>query len=112
MFKDSYKFVRKCNPCQNFLGKTKRDAITLQKTMVEKPFFQWGLYVIGPINPKYSKGHSYIITTTNYFTKWQEVMALRNAESEQSIHFLKENIFSRFGVLENFIIDNGSIFIG
>jgi hypothetical protein len=48
--------------------------------MVEKPFSQWGLDVIGPINPKSRKGHAYIITTTDYFTKWQEVVALRNAD--------------------------------
>jgi hypothetical protein len=76
----------------------KRVAMPLQTAMVEKPFSQWGLDVIGLINPKSSKGHSYIITTTDYFTKWQEVVALRNADSEQLIHFLKENILSRFGV--------------
>jgi transposase InsO family protein len=68
--------------------------------------------VIGPINPKSSKGHSYIVIATDYFTKWQEATALRNANSDQLIHFLKENILSRFGVQEKFITDNGSIFIG
>jgi transposase InsO family protein len=39
-------------------------------------------------------------------------VTLRNVDSEQLIHFLKENIPSRFGVPEKFITDNGSIFIG
>jgi hypothetical protein len=112
MFKYSYDFVRKCIPCQTFSGKMKRVAMPLQSAMVEQPFSQWGLDVIGPINPKSSKGHSYIITATDYFTKWQEAVALRNANSEQLIHFLKENVLSRFGVPEKFITDNGSIFIG
>jgi len=80
--------------------------------MVEQPFAQWGLYVISPINPKSRKDHSYIITSTDYFTKWKEVVALRNADLEQLIHFLKENILSKFGVPKKFITDNGSIFIG
>jgi hypothetical protein len=72
MFKDAYELIRKCIPCQTFSGKMKRVAMPLQSTMVEKPFSQWGLDVIGPINPKSSKGNAYIITATDYFTKWQE----------------------------------------
>jgi hypothetical protein len=37
---------------------------------------------------------------------------LKKVDSEQLIIFLKDNILSRFGVLEKFITDNGSIFIG
>jgi hypothetical protein len=76
----------------------KRDAITLQTSMVEKPFIQWGLDVICMINTKSGKGPSYIVTTTDYFTKWLEATALRNANSDQLIHFLKENILSISGV--------------
>jgi hypothetical protein len=56
----------------------KRVAIPLQYKMVEQPFAQWGLDVIGPINLRPSKWHSYIITAINYFTKWKEAMALIN----------------------------------
>ena len=80
--------------------------------MVEQSFSQWGLDVIGPIKLNSIKGHAYIIATADYFTKWQEVEALRNAYLEKLIHFLKENVLSRFGVPENFIKDNGSFFIG
>jgi hypothetical protein len=69
------------------------------------------LDVIGPINPKSDKGHSYIITTNDYFTKWPEAIALKEANTEHLIQFLQGNILSGFGVLEKFITDNGSIFI-
>jgi hypothetical protein len=42
----------------------KRSAMPLQPILVEEPFSQWGLDVIGPINPKSSKGHVYILTAT------------------------------------------------
>lgn len=84
----------------------------LKSSMVEQPFIQWGLDVIGPINPKSSKGHPDIFTTTDYFTKWQEETTLRNAYFDHLIHFLKENILYRFGVPKKFITDNGSIFVG
>jgi hypothetical protein len=66
--------------------------------MIEDPFTHWGLDVIGPINPKSNKGHSYILTATDYFTKWQEVVSLKKVDSEELITFLKDNILSRFGV--------------
>ena len=39
-------------------------------------------------------------------------MALKRVDSKELIKFLKDNILSRFGVLEKFITNNGSIFIG
>jgi transposase InsO family protein len=53
----------------------------------------------------------FILTTTDYFKKWPEAMALKKVDSEELIKFLKDNIFSRFDVLDKFITDNGSIFI-
>jgi hypothetical protein len=38
----------------------KKSAMPLQPISVEQPFSQWGLDVIGPINPKSSKGNTYI----------------------------------------------------
>jgi hypothetical protein len=66
IFKDSYATIRKCVSCQQFSRKMKRFAMPLQPISVEKPFSQWGLDVIGPINPKSSKGiyiysHRYIL---------------------------------------------------
>jgi hypothetical protein len=112
IFKDSYVEIRKCVSCQKFSGKMKRVAMPLQPISVEDPFAQWGLDVVGPINPKSSKGHLYILTATYYFTKWKEAIALKKVDSEELINFLKDNILSRFGVPEKFITDNGSIFIG
>ena len=61
--------TRKCISCKTKLGKMKKASMTLQPIIVEEPFTQWGLDVIGPINPKSNKGHSYILTVTDYFTK-------------------------------------------
>jgi hypothetical protein len=90
----------------------KKFVMPLQPIVVEKSFSQWGFDVVGPINPKYSKGNMYILTTTNYFMKWMEAVALNKVDVEELIKFLKDNILSRFGVPDKFIIDNGSLFIG
>jgi len=79
--------------------------------VVEKPFSQWGLDVVGPIIMKYSKQDMYILKATDYFTKWLEAVALKKVDVEELIRFLKDNILSRFGVPDKFVTDNGSIFI-
>jgi transposase InsO family protein len=54
----------------------------------------------------------YILTATDYFTKWPKAFALKRVDSEELIKFLKDNIFSIFSVPDKFITDNGSVFIG
>jgi hypothetical protein len=44
--------------------------------------------------------------------KLLEAVTLKKVDDEEIIKFLKDNILSRFGVLDKFITENGSIFIG
>jgi hypothetical protein len=112
IFKDSYATIRKCVSCQQFSEKMKKSTMPLQPIYVEQPFSQCGLDVVGPINLKSSKGHIYIRTAMDYFTKWPEAVALKRVDSDELIKFLKDTFLSRFDVLDKFIIDNGLIFIG
>ena len=89
----------------------KREAMSLQPILVDAPFMQWTLDVIGPINPKSSPGHAYILTATNYFIKWKETRALKEADTSKLILVIEENILSRFGVPQKFIIDNGTFVV-
>jgi hypothetical protein len=52
------------------LEREKKVAFPLQPVIIEHPFQQWGLDVIGEINPNSSQLHKYILTTTDYFTRW------------------------------------------
>jgi len=42
------------------------------------PFSAWGIYVIGPMSPKASNGHKYILVVINYFTKWVEATSYKS----------------------------------
>jgi hypothetical protein len=79
----------------------KKETMSLQPIKIEDFFAQWGLDVIGLINPKYNKDHSYILTATAYFTKWKEFLALKKVDYEQLITFLKDNVLLIVGILEN-----------
>jgi transposase InsO family protein len=69
------------------------------------------LDLIGPINPLSLARQIFILTTTYYFTKWAEVVPLKHLADEQVISSLENNIFSRFGLPLEIIIDNGIAFI-
>jgi hypothetical protein len=51
------------------------------------PFQQWGLDFIGEINPHSSAQHRWILTVTDYFTKWVEAIPTRRATDSVVIDF-------------------------
>jgi hypothetical protein len=80
-----------------FSGKQKIPALPLIPVKTEAPFQQWGLDFIGEIHPHSSAQHKWILTATDYFTKWVEAIPTRNATDSVVINFLEDNILSRFG---------------
>jgi hypothetical protein len=112
VFRDSYKFVQACVECQNFVDREKFSSMPLQPVLLYFPFSKWGLDFIEPIVPSSSTCHIFILTATDYFTKWTEAIPLKHAQDEQIISFLEfQNIFSRFGLPIEIISNNGHAFI-
>jgi hypothetical protein len=68
LFKDAHAYSRSCEACQKVAGREHKVVIPLQPVAIEEPFEQWGLDIIGEINPHSSKQHKYILTATDYFT--------------------------------------------
>ena len=66
---------------------------------------------IGPINPPYSYGHKWILATTDYFTRWKEAIALKDATKSLVVEFL-DGIVTRFGAPSTIILDNAKYFVG
>ena len=88
----------------------KKAVLPLQPVIIEVPFQQWGLDIVGPITPPSSQQYKYILIATNYFTRWVEAIPLRVVNSEQGISFLDSFIITRFGVPESLIFDNATYF--
>eukprot|EP00253_Pinus_taeda_P032149 PITA_32149 len=91
---------------KNHEGKKKLLPLPLKPISTEKPFQQWGLDFIGEIHPSTSGQHKWILTATDYFTKWIEAIPCRQANDSVIMQFLETNILSRFGCLEKIITDN------
>lgn len=80
------------------MGKIRQSAMPLKPMVVEEPFQQWGIDSIGVINHNSSMSHNFILTITNYFTRWWEVMPCKNANQEAVIEMIMR-IITCFGIL-------------
>lgn len=98
VFKDAYKHVETCHTCQVTAIREKNPSLPLQPITEVKPFAMWGLDFIGMINPPSSTQHRYILTATDYCTRWSEAQALKNCTTDAVIKFL-ENIITSSDVL-------------
>jgi hypothetical protein len=92
------------------LGKQKLAALPLQLVVVEAPFQQWGLDFIGQFKDNSSNGYTWIITTTDYFTKWVEAIPTKSKTDKVVMDFLEDIIITRFGVPAKITTDNAKAF--
>ncbi|CAL2271126.1 unnamed protein product [Prunus armeniaca] len=110
MVKDCMDYVKKCQACQFHANFIHQPPEPLHPTIASWPFDAWGLDVVGPIAPKSSDGHSYILAATDYFSKWAEAVPLKEVKKENIVNFIKVNIIHRYGVPCYIITDNGKPF--
>jgi len=71
--KDCIEYLRRCHKCQIYANKINAPPHQLFNLVAPWSFAMWGMDVIGPITPKASNGHQFILVAIDYFTKWVEV---------------------------------------
>ena len=80
--------------------------ITLQE------FDKWFIDFVRPISPIGERtGAQYIITTTNYLTRWVEATVVKDCTFATFAKFLFENVVTRFGCPKILINDQGTNFV-
>jgi len=92
MIPNAIAYAKRCNACQihgNFIHQAPEH---LHPTTSSWPFEMWGMDVIGPISPPSSKGHRFILTITNYFSKWAEAIPQKEVKTSHVIKFVKHHV--------------------
>ncbi|XP_021819580.1 uncharacterized protein LOC110761419 [Prunus avium] len=110
MKKDAHDFVKRCHTCQIHANLSHKPPTLLQDMRTPWPFHTWGLDLIGTIHPP-SDGYIWILTATEYFTKWVEAIPLRKATGAAISNFIREYIVCRFGIPYKMVTDNGTPFV-
>ena len=80
----------------------------LNPILVVDLFDVWAIDFMGPFPSSF--GDLYILVGVDYVSKWVEAVPCRAADNKVVLRFLKENIFSGFGVPKAIISDGGSHF--
>jgi transposase InsO family protein len=68
----------------------------LKPIVVEAPFQQWGLDFIGEFKDNSNNGYHWVLTATDYFTRWVEAIPMKKATKEVMMSFLEDRIITRF----------------
>jgi hypothetical protein len=110
MFGDATKFAKKCHECQVHADFIHQPHEPLHATNISWPFEMWGMDIVGPINPPSSKGHKFILAATDYFSKWAELVPLKEDKAENVEHFIRTHLIYRYGVPSRIMSDNGTPF--
>ncbi|PKI73186.1 hypothetical protein CRG98_006432 [Punica granatum] len=92
---DCVKHVRHCHRCQVYADQIKAPPNELRPMTAPWPFSMWGMDVIGPINPKASNGHMFILVAIDYFTKWIDAITLASVTAKAVARFLRRDVIAR-----------------
>ncbi|MCO5571810.1 hypothetical protein L7F22_025558 [Adiantum nelumboides] len=70
------------------------------------PFEKWGIDAIGPL-PRTSTGKQYILTATDYMTRWAEAASVARITAADVSKFVLDYVCSRFGTPLEILSDRG-----
>jgi hypothetical protein len=107
MYQDIKEYIKTCDNCQRYTRQEKNEP--LHSIKILHPFERIGIDIIGPL-PITSRNNRYIVTATEYFTKWPEAKPLKKADAENVAKFLYEEIICRHGTPKILLSDQGSHF--
>ena len=108
LFKDAHQFVSICDKCQRMGNISRKDEPPMHPILEVELFDLWGIDFMGPFPVSYN--NLYIVLAVDYVSKWVEAIPTRTNDAKVVAHFLRSNIFSRFGTPRALITDNGTHF--
>jgi hypothetical protein len=111
MMDDYIKYQKDCKVCQSFGNIQLAHAVVMNSIVKLWSFRGWRLDFIGEIHLRSNMGHQFILVATDYFTKWTEVVPLRNMTNWEVINFVQEHIIYRFGVPQTLTTEQGPSFL-
>jgi hypothetical protein len=111
MRSDIDKYIKTCEFCQKKARLLKLDRVPIKAIEYPQiPFSTLNLDLIGPIDPKSSRGHQYILCIIDNFSRWVECVPLKSLTAREVVDSLV-SIFCRIGIPQTLRNDNGVNFV-
>lgn len=107
MSRDIEDYVKSCDQCQR-RGRP-NNKHELHSIEIKEPFYYIGIDIVGPL-PITKNNNRYIVVAVDYFTKWPEAKAIKNANAIEVAEFIFEDIICRHGCPKKILTDRGSHF--
>ncbi|GJV27891.1 reverse transcriptase domain-containing protein [Tanacetum coccineum] len=109
MHKDARALIWACKDCQENRPIPRNPQQKLNPITSPWPFYKWGIDIVGPFLEGPGK-FKFLIVAIDYFTKWIEAKPVATITGNQVKKFVWDNIFCRFGLPGEIILDNGKQF--
>ena len=105
-------YARSCDVFQHIGKPLRRDEMPLVPQVTLQPFDKWVVDFVGPITPPGKRiGAWYIITATDYLTRWEEAVRVVDYTATTAAKFIFKNIVRRFVCPRILMSDQGNHFI-
>ena len=109
---DATDYAKSYNVYQITGKPSQRDEMSLIPQVTLQPFKKWASYFLGPINPLGKRtGSRYIITVTDYLSRWDEAAPVKDCRTAAVARFLFDNVVTRFGCPKILMSDQGYHFV-
>uniref|UniRef100_A0A669CEB2 Gypsy retrotransposon integrase-like protein 1 n=1 Tax=Oreochromis niloticus TaxID=8128 RepID=A0A669CEB2_ORENI len=110
MASDVKRYVSSCPVCQLTKPSQRKPAGFMVPISPQRPWEYAGVDFVGPL-PRTASGNSYILVFVDYFSKWIEVCAVRDATAQVAASKFISEVFARHGAPRYLISDRGSPFV-
>jgi len=103
-------YIRTCAVCQRVNYDNRKPAGMMSSPQVTTPWSPIHLDLMGPYTKSSPGNYQYIFVIVDYFSKWVEIFALRQATTKALVKILHSDIICRYGAPQSILTDNASYF--
>ncbi|XP_062102814.1 uncharacterized protein LOC133812978 [Humulus lupulus] len=94
---DSSDYARRCDKCQRFAQISHQPSERLISITSPWPFMKWGMDIVGKL-PTAPGQKMYMLTVTDYFSKWIEADSFHQIRDKEVKGFIWKNVICRYGI--------------
>jgi len=102
-------FMRQCEPCARYHRGAPPCLAKLQSVVVGEPWERVSVGITGP-HPRSSRQNQYILTLVDNFSKWAEIIPVRNHTASTVAKALMIHVFTKFGAPRQLLTGRGPEF--